>query len=373
MPYDGRMKQFMLIFVVCGVMAVARGEEPAAETKAETPAAAGDLGRFKSADELWAHIQVLDRGPDFAGVGRDEIDQVIGRFLKEYDAALTQFLTRYPDDARRWDARLLRAQVVSVQHRLEGREGESAVAGQVLQGIIDDKDAPSEIKAGARFQLIDTHARRLTPDSSKEEFVAVERRVAEFLKEHPGDERQALMQYLQIQLTDQIDPEKVEPLLQKAANSDHPELVAEAKRRLRVLELKKEPLELKFTAVDGRQVDLEKLRGKVVLIDFWASWCMPCIVDLPNIIAAYDRYQERGFEVIGISLDRSKDELLALSQEAKIKWPQYFDGKGWESELTRRFGVIALPTQWLVDKKGYLRTTEVYGNLNAEIEKLLAE
>ncbi|MDB6126162.1 MAG: alkyl hydroperoxide reductase/Thiol specific antioxidant/Mal allergen, partial [Verrucomicrobia bacterium] len=83
-------------------------------------------------------------------------------------------------------------------------------------------------------------------------------------------------------------------------------LAAEAKERLRFFELASRPLELQFVAADGREVDLAKLRGQVVLIDFWATWCGPCIAELPNVKRVYAAYHDRGFAVVGIALENAK-------------------------------------------------------------------
>jgi len=130
---------------------------------------------------------------------------------------------------------------------------------------------------------------------------------------------------------------------------------------------------LKFDAADGSQVDLARLRGKVVLIDFWATWCGPCMKEVPNVVAAYQKYHDKGFEVVGISLDKSKDAMLKVAAQKGMTWPQYFDGKGWNNEISSGFHIQQIPTMWLVNKNGLVATTEARGNLDAVIEKLLAE
>ncbi|MEI8063850.1 MAG: TlpA disulfide reductase family protein [Verrucomicrobiota bacterium] len=133
------------------------------------------------------------------------------------------------------------------------------------------------------------------------------------------------------------------------------------------------PLELKFTAVDGTKFDLAQWRGKVVLVDFWATWCPPCRREMPNLIAAYRKLHDKGFEIVGIALDQSKEQLLAFTKDHGMPWPQHFDGKGWENEISTRFGIESIPTLWLVDKQGRIRNSEAGDNLEAEITKLLAE
>ncbi len=98
-------------------------------------------------------------------------------------------------------------------------------------------------------------------------------------------------------------------------------------------DLQTKPVELKFTAVNGQEVDLAKLRGKVVLLDFWASNIPPCIPEVPGTVSVYQKYHDQGFEIVGISCDRDKKELLDFTKNNGMVWPQYFDGKGFNNDL----------------------------------------
>jgi len=133
------------------------------------------------------------------------------------------------------------------------------------------------------------------------------------------------------------------------------------------------PLKLKFTAADGSPVDLSALRGHVVLVDFWATWCPPCMQEAPNVVAAYQKYHAQGFDVIGISLDEDKQRMLSVARSQGMTWPQYFDGQGWDNKLAASFGIRSIPTMWLVNKKGVLVSTDARGNLDSEVPALLAE
>jgi thiol-disulfide isomerase/thioredoxin len=133
------------------------------------------------------------------------------------------------------------------------------------------------------------------------------------------------------------------------------------------------PLALKFAAVDGREVDLEKMRGKVVLVDFWATWCEPCVDMLPTVKGAYDKFHAKGLEIAGIDLDEEKDSLTNFVAEQKVEWPEYFDGKKWDSKYAVEFGVKDLPALWLVDKKGVLRYINADFDFDKKIERLLGE
>ncbi|MFN0079031.1 MAG: TlpA family protein disulfide reductase [Prosthecobacter sp.] len=136
-------------------------------------------------------------------------------------------------------------------------------------------------------------------------------------------------------------------------------------------ELKSKPLNLKFTAVDGREVDLEKMRGKVVLIDFWATWCGPCVAELPNVLKAYKELHPKGFEIVGISLDSDKAKLEKFVKDKGMEWPQFFDGKGWKNEISSGFSINSIPAMWLVNQDGMVIDTAARGGLEEKVAKLL--
>jgi|Deesub1362B_J571_1020462.scaffolds.fasta_scaffold00174_31 thiol-disulfide isomerase/thioredoxin len=110
-----------------------------------------------------------------------------------------------------------------------------------------------------------------------------------------------------------------------------------------------------FVGLKGREVSLEALRGKVVLLDFWASWCLPCVIATPKMKAIYEAYHDRGLEIIGINLDISREQALAFIDHFELPWPQHWDGKGYDGELVRLFRVEAIPTLYLVDQGGRIR------------------
>lgn len=172
----------------------------------------------------------------------------------------------------------------------------------------------------------------------------------------------------------QGDAAKARSLVREIETSKAPD---EAKERARGLLAKLDavgkPLDIKFTAVDGRSVDLTAMKDKVVLVDFWATWCGPCVAELPNVKETYQQLQPKGFEIVGISFDSDKAKLESFVKEKSIAWPQFFDGKGWKNEFGVKYGISGIPTMWLVDKKGILRDMNARQDLAGKVEKLLAE
>ena len=110
-----------------------------------------------------------------------------------------------------------------------------------------------------------------------------------------------------------------------------------------------------FKSLQGEEVSLSAYRGKVVLLDFWASWCLPCVVATPKMKALYEEYHDKGLEIIGINLDLSREQALAFIEHFELPWPQYWDGKGYDSKLAVLFRVQAIPTLYLIDQEGVIR------------------
>ena len=134
-----------------------------------------------------------------------------------------------------------------------------------------------------------------------------------------------------------------------------------------------EPETLAFTATDGTPVDLAAMRGKVVLLDFWATWCGPCREEVPNVVAAFQRFHNQGLEVVGVSLDKDLNAMSQFTAENNMTWPQSFDGQGWNNGLARHYGVHAIPAMYLFDKKRRLVTRDAREDLQGQIAVLLRE
>lgn len=130
--------------------------------------------------------------------------------------------------------------------------------------------------------------------------------------------------------------------------------------------------DFKEVDLNGKPFSPSALKGKVVLIDFWATWCGPCVNELPNVIKAYEKYHDKGFEVMGISLDEDKDALTGFIEKKKMPWPQFFDGKGWQNKLAAQFGINSIPATFLLDKEGKIIAKGLRGAaLDKEIAKAL--
>ena len=135
-----------------------------------------------------------------------------------------------------------------------------------------------------------------------------------------------------------------------------------------------QPFPIAAKDLSGQPLSLAQYRGKVVLMDFWATWCGPCVGEMPNVIAAYKKYHAQGFDVLGISLDQDHAALTAFLKQNRMPWRQVFDGKGWGSAVPRQYGVNSIPFGLLIGRDGKIVRVEVRGpDLGPAIEHALAQ
>jgi peroxiredoxin len=124
----------------------------------------------------------------------------------------------------------------------------------------------------------------------------------------------------------------------------------------------------------GNPLTLSAYKGKVVLVDFWATWCGPCVNELPNVLAAYKKFHDQGFEIVGVSLDEEEAKLTGFLKEQGMTWAQFFDGKGWENKLAVKYGIQSIPATFLLDGEGTIIARDLRGPaLEAELAKRLAQ
>jgi thiol-disulfide isomerase/thioredoxin len=282
-----------------------------------------------------------------------------------------QFLTKHPQSQQAKAAAGIEQDMV-----LKAAEAGSADGAKRLDDMVTEKLKTPGLGEDDRFEL---------------RIVSLRRSLAGF-NGHPGAEKNAALSLGARALIAEF-PKRSEPyqiLLSSAAGieaakasalidelrqmPDAPDIVKQqAEAALRRMNIAGHPPDIQFTALDGREVDLAKLKGKVVLVDFWATWCGPCVGEIPHVKAAYDQFHDKGFEIVGISFDGDRAALEKFVKSKDLPWPQYFDGKNWQNKFGQQYGIQSIPTMWLVNRKGDVADTNARDDLAGKVKRLLDE
>lgn len=284
-------------------------------------------------DMAWAEIEMMLAGPKERPKTQDEAKKIFKQHIMAMDEKGAAFLKAFPNDPRRWRLAVSEAETNSVRSMIGLTPKDDAVIKKQLADVLAAPDAGKEVKSTASYGLV------MMAGGDEAEF----KKLAEA----------HLAAYPEFKGNGQIQGQ----LKTLAADA----------------EMKSKPLDIKFTATNGSEVDLSKMRGKVVLVDFWATWCGPCMAEVPGLVKSYQKLHDKGFEIVGISFDQDKAKLESVTKEKGMAWPQYFDGKGWKNEFGQKFGINSIPRMWLVNKKGLVVDTNAREGLEAKVEKLLAE
>lgn len=252
-----------------------------------------------------------------------------------------------------------------------GATNHQAALDKVETAMMKDPKTSSEDRFALRVKQIQRSAANKAGDDMEKMFLEFEKGVRQLRDEFPEN---AQVYDFMLEVASNLEHDKAAPLardiLQKAKS---PEVKEAAQAILHQTSLIGKPLALKYESVDGGKVDLVSFKGKVVMVDFWATWCPPCVEEMPRIRAFYEENKAKGFEIVGISLDEDKAALKKFVTKEKMTWPQYFDGQGWDNKLVKQFQVKSVPTVWLVDKKGNLRYLKGNYGMKAKVQALLAE
>jgi peroxiredoxin len=132
--------------------------------------------------------------------------------------------------------------------------------------------------------------------------------------------------------------------------------------------------EISLPNPEGEIIPLSSLRGKYVLVDFWAKWCGPCRKENPNVVAAYNKFKDKGFTVYGVSLDRNKADWLQAIQQDGLTWTHVSDLKFWNSEAAKTYNITAIPFSLLLDPEGKIIGKNLRGaGLHEKLEEVLGE
>ena len=340
------------------------------------PAAATDAAATNNpnaeGDKAWKEVRKLSQEPMPPAAwqeqrpGREEISKFYTEALHKGADAAKDFYTRFPNHPKAAEAHKTEYRLLNMAAQRFGDTDGS----ERLAAIESERMKDPNLSEDERFKLRLGAAQRLANDlpDTLDGFV----KASQALQKDFPDRKEPYE--LLLDAARQSDGDTGKKLAQQIIDGNAPEEIkAQAKGMLKKMDALGKPVDIQYTALDGREVDLAKLKGKVVLVDFWATWCGPCVGEIPNVKKTYSNLHDQGFEIVGISFDKEKDTLQRFVDENKMAWPQFFDGEVWNNKFGKVYGINSIPTMWLVDKKGNLRDLNGREDLEEKVKKLLAE
>jgi peroxiredoxin len=193
-----------------------------------------------------------------------------------------------------------------------------------------------------------------------------------FIREHKKSTVSPLIAMMQFGQT--ISAAEIDTLIAFLDPAVHPSIyVGELKKiadKMRTTDVGSLAPDFTLPTPDGGTFTLSSTKGKYVMIDFWAAWCQPCRQENPNVVALYGKYKDKGFDVVGVSLDREKEAWVKAIADDKLVWHQVSELKFWQSEIAQKYGVTAIPCTFLLNKEGKIIAKNLRGE---ELANKLAE
>lgn len=175
-----------------------------------------------------------------------------------------------------------------------------------------------------------------------------------FVKEHPNSVVSAFITVAR--LAEQLDETELDSIISKfspeISNSEYVIKLKEMSKEMKMTAVGAEAVDFTMNTPEDKPVQLSSLKGKVVLLDFWASWCAPCREENPNVVKLYQQYHDKGFEILGVSLDKKKEDWIKAIKDDKLNWIHVSDLQYWQSSAARLYNVKAIPQSFLLDRDG---------------------
>jgi thiol-disulfide isomerase/thioredoxin len=325
-----------------------------------------------AADSAWLKLQALNaQAHEKVPTGTNAVEFYAGREKALHESA-GEFAKRFPHDTREPQAMLWKIETTDFPEPADQRIALLRQNEMDARQIVEDQTLPANFRFAVQSALLNQWLDRpdiIGPDQA----ATLEDRISELVQTHPAEPAIVSFQLASADLMLKFDHEKGMSFLRELTKAPTQTIANAAKARMVKEQLIGQPVNLQFTATDGSSVDLSELRGKVILVDFWASWCPDCIREMPAVRQTYQKYKDKGFVVIGISLDKDAQALANFVAKKLIPWPQYFDGKGWENDFATKYGVHAIPEMWLINQRGQVASTEIcVEKLEQSVEQLLS-
>jgi peroxiredoxin len=318
----------------------------------------------------WQAVTALDRGPQVQARSVEEARSAAAGHLDRQEKALRGFIAMHPQDEHAFEARLRLVRLLDIRAGFQGSEMARVEARQMLDAL--EKSATPEQRAEIEFAKVTRLMRgaQKAPVAARTQLLSAARK---FQADHPGDRRVAALLTEVATLFDGQPRVKTELLTDASALATEPGLKVRIADDLRRTDLLGTPIKLNFTSLQGKEFSIEEYRGRLVLVVFFADFSPPSTEALARIQKAIAALPKGSVAAIGVNLDPTREAAQAALKAAGVNWPVAFDGKSWSGELVRSFGINALPTVWLLDKQGKLRSLNALEGTADQVRQVLSD
>jgi len=328
----------------------------------------GAAGARADAVSDWQEIQTMEKqGPGQQWQTSDEARTGTLDYLAKQEQTLRMFIAAYPTDAHAPDAKLRLAHLLATRADIEQNPNVRRASDEMLDEL-EAEPAMKGRRADVEFARVSIFMQRVDSLTGTNRDSLLEKARA-FASEFPDDHRVAPL-LAEVASAFEDEPRTAHTLLVTALpKAGTPELKQRITDDLKRLALVGKPLDMEWAAVDGSDVKLQNLRGKVVLIYFFASWSSPSMAGLDWVRQLAAQYPAESVQALGICLDKDPVAVPQMLSDHQITWPVYCDGDAWQGKLVRNLGINELPELWILDTNGILLTLDAKDDAEGLIQK----
>ena len=342
------------------------------------PAAEPAPAEAKDPETLWQQIESLKKANALPPPGSIRTNKEAFAAWRQTRGSNTlaladlnqRFYTTYPADPRSASAK--RGELDALRNpNVSGLSNAVARLQKAEQNFLSDTNATLDERFRIRQSNLDRKLSPLLTSNRKEYSTQYRAGIKELVKEFPT--KQETLQLSLLRAADQVESLDGLAIAREIFNSSTGRLHQASERVLKRLDRVGKPLDLTLTNLSGGTFSVSALKGKVILLEFGASWSSPWKRDVPQLKKAYDDFHAQGLEIFGISLDNDPKNIEKFKKDEKIPWDFFCDGKAYRSETIQNLNLGGIPSRWLIDRKGLLREMNARNDLTRMITELIAE
>ncbi|HEY3898664.1 MAG TPA: TlpA disulfide reductase family protein [Chthoniobacter sp.] len=329
-----------------------------------------EVARAGTAEEDWQAVVALDAGPAQHPQTAEAAGNIVVAHLARQEKALRTFLAAHPEDSHAFEAKLRLSRLLQIRADFEQSEKLRVEAANLLESL--EKTATPEQRTELDFSKVTRLMRGLHRNDSAQCQTLLDA-ARRFQAAHPTDRRVAPLLAEVATLYDnkpQLKESLLEDALSAVRESDVKARIQDDLKRVRLFG---QLVSMKFTSIQGKEITLDDFAGRPVFIIFFGEFSTESMTAVDKLRAEVAQLPAGAVEVVGVDLDARREAVLETIKTRRLTWPLAYDGKGWDSPLVRNFGINMVPTVWLLDGHGHLRSLNALEGAATLARQLLRE